>query len=181
MTPRTRWLTIALAIFFILAAAAVFFVVKKTDGNGVSTTYTQTACDLLTLEEVKSLLNDTAIKDERASQEGTKETYSFKTTHCEYKTAGQNMQDVLKVSLEVRAAKTAAGVAENTTQFPPNKTDGKQLPGYGDEALWDSLANNLRILKDGNVYVVVMAKGLGGETVPLADLQEAASSAGLKN
>lgn len=181
MTPRARWLTIALAVFFVLGAGAVFLVVKKNNGNGLYEISTQAACDLLTLEEAKSLLSDTAVKDEHASQESAKETYSFKITRCEYKTDGQNAYDMLRLSLEVRGAKTAAGAVENASQFPPNQTDDKQVPGYGDEALWDSLANNLSVLKDGNVYTVAIAKGLGGEAVPLADLQKAAAAAGLKN
>lgn len=139
----------------------------------------KTACEVLTFDKAKALLNETAQKKDAISADV--ETNSIHKTRCEYATQGQTVQDMWTLSLEVREAKNAAGAAENATDFPPHTTQGKSVPGYGDEALWDELAGRFRILKAGNYYTVSMSKGLGGDAVTLAELQKIAATIDLKN
>lgn len=180
MSRNSRALLIVLAILLVVGAGGTFFAIRDTIFNGSGSMIGKTACDVVTLEESKELLNDTAKKSDSSSI-GNKETVDLNTTHCNYVTEGTGLQDIWTLNVELRAAKSDVGKEKNASYFPPNKTDGQQVAGYGDEALWDAYSGQLTVLKDGNFYLLSMSKGLGGNTVALADVQKAAEAAGLKD
>jgi hypothetical protein len=178
MSRNSSVVLIALALLVVIGAGGVFFAMKEEANGGVGSN--QEACELLTLEEAKSLLNDTA-KKSASGEVRTEETDNLKITNCNYVTQGSGLSDVWTVNLEVRSAKTGAGAADNASYFPPNNTEGQQVAGYGDEALWDAYSGQLTVLQDNNFYLVSMTKGFGGNTVTLSDVQQAAEAVGVKN
>lgn len=179
MSRNSRVLLVALALLVVIGAGGVFFAMRD-EVNGGSLGANQEACELLTLDEAKALLNDTA-KKVTGSDVAPKETDNLKITHCNYTTQGTGINDSWTLSLEVRAAKTGAGGADNASLFPPNKTGGQQVVGYGDEALWEATSGQLTVLYDENFYKLSLSKGYGSNAATLADAQKAAEAVGLRN
>lgn len=179
MSRNSRVLLVVLAILLVVGAGGAFLAIRDTIKNGSKAMSNKTACDQLTLEEAKTLLNETAQKS-TSSDINNQDSPDLKTTHCNYVTEGQGLHDIWTVQLELRVAKNDAGAEKNASYFPPNKTQGQQVAGYGDEALWDAYSGQLSVLQDDDFYLVSMSKGLGGNTVTLADVQKAAEAVGLK-
>jgi hypothetical protein len=173
----SRVLLIALALLLVLGVSTAFFAIRDGINNNVAMA-NQTACDLLTLNDAKTLLNDTAKKSDDTA--GNKETADLSKSRCSYVTQGAGLQDIWTLTLELRIAKTDDGKADNASYFTPNKTDDQQVAGYGDEARWDAYSGRLSVLRGGDFYLVSMTKGFGGNTVVLADVQKAAEAVGLK-
>jgi hypothetical protein len=174
---NSRPLLISLAILLVVGVGMAFFAIRDAINNNIALS-SQTACDMLTINEAKTLLNDTAKKSDDVT--GNKETADLSKSRCSYVTQGAGLQDIWTLTLELRMAKTDEGKAENTSYFAPNKTDDQQVAGYGDEARWDAYSGRLSVLKGGDFYLVSMTKGFGGNTVLLADVQKAAEAVGLK-
>lgn len=117
------------------------------------------ACELLTLDEAKSLLGS------NASESGNTNAITsgdISVDTCSYINNARAASDIRIVSLMARSALTDVGLESNLSAFDSNGTanpaNAKTITGYGDKAYWDPTTKQLAILQ-GNTWLSIVYGG----------------------
>jgi len=160
------------AIIVIIA----FICINNYGKNSTVTTYKATnACDLLTLDEAKTLLGDDAILGEHYDPDSGN---IVSVSQCSY-TNGQSDLSLLRViHITARSALSKDGQDSNTTAF--ESTNGsipaagdKAVKGYGDKAFWDTTVHEISILK-GDLWIRISYGGADQTKNTLDDTKKVA-------
>lgn len=126
------------------------------------------ACDLLTLDEAKTLLGDTAVLGEHSEPENDG---SISLSNCSYSNGARVLEDIRAISFSARTALDQKGINGNVTAF--QETNGKAVAGdeavagYGDKAFWSTDTRHLSILR-GDVWIRIW---YGGNEKSIATLE----------
>lgn len=124
------------------------------------------ACDLLTIDEAKQLLGDSAVPG--TNQDPTiNEDIGIST--CTYTNNAQVVSDIRITTVMVRTGLTEAGKESNKFTFEGGRpADTELVAGIGEAAYYTPSAGQLSVLKDGNWISVVFA-GTEPQKATLAD------------
>jgi hypothetical protein len=125
------------------------------------------ACDLLTMDEAKSLLGDSTINGIKQTPIQRGDTT---TSQCGYSDGLVDTSHAVVAAVNIRSAINEGGVKLNKAQFEAGKPTGAQdITGIGDEAYFNSGLGQLNILKDTTWIIVSYGSGANPQGNTLAD------------
>ncbi len=149
---------------------------KESGGDsGGSAFVGKKACELLTLDDAKTLIGSDARKAEGPGL-GDLERADISLTNCTY-----HDEDVEHfVGLLLRAGRTDVGARENDTVFEEsrNQEGTEEVSGYGDKAAWSPKMGQLYVYVKGSYLIFNNDKGKG-LSAPTSSLDEARKVADL--
>jgi hypothetical protein len=155
-----------IAIVLIAAAAVAIFLAinskddtdkKSTNSNSGSSGQkaTSRACNIFTLSNAKELMGDTAKGGQNPITESSSDIAVSTCTYTQDQGANVPVASRTSATLLVRAPLSDKGAVSNQNQFGPLKPgDVQEVPGYGDNAYWDSARGQLNILKNNTWYIL---------------------------
>jgi hypothetical protein len=169
----------------IIVGGVVFTVLGSRNASPVEDTSTTTAaadvklvpvraCELLTLDEAKSLLGS------NASESGNTNAVTsgdISVDTCSYINNARAASDIRIVTILARSALTDVGLESNLGAFDSggtaHPTDAKAISGYGDKAYWDPRTKQLAILQ-GNTWLSIVYGGTNPAKNTLDDAKRVA-------
>jgi hypothetical protein len=133
------------------------------------------ACDLLTLDEAKTLLGANAVQTLR---EGPDSGVNESMSQCSYSNNETDLALMRVIHISARSPLTRDGINGNTSAF--ESTNGSTpaagdevVEGYGDKARWDTSTHQLAILKD-NTWLRISYGGSNQTTNTIEDAKKVA-------
>lgn len=116
------------------------------------------ACDLLTLDEAKSLLGDQTINGVATNpvQAG-----NLTISKCGYSDGLPDTENAVVAAVVVRSGINDAGIEQNKTDFATGKpaTGVQDVKGVGDDAYFNAATGQLNILKESTWVIVSYGAG----------------------
>jgi hypothetical protein len=182
MNKKIIHICIVVIISFITVAAATIYSLNR--GGNTSKPYTQSnsieyrsvaACDLLTLDDTKTLLGANAVQTLR---EGPDSGVNENISQCSYSNNETDLALMRVIHISARSPLTKDGIDGNTSAF--ESTNGatpaagdEVVEGYGDKALWDTSTHQLAILK-GNAWLRISYGGSNQTANTIEDAKKVA-------
>lgn len=125
------------------------------------------ACDLLTMDEAKSLLGESTIN---GIHQTPVQSGDITTSQCGYSDGLVDTSNAVVAAVNIRSAINDAGIKLNKMQFESGKPTGVQdITGIGDEAYFNAGLGQLNILKDTTWIIVSYGSGANPQGNTLAD------------
>lgn len=157
MNKKILLICIVATISFATVAVATIYSLNKEKNTGKPDTQSNSieyksvaACDLLTLDDAKTLLGANAVQTLR---EGPDSGINESISQCSYSNNESDLALMRAIHISARSPLTRDGIDGNTSAFEsangstPAAGD-EVIEGYGDKALWDTSTHQLAILKD---------------------------------
>jgi len=182
MNKKIILICIVAAISFITVAAATIYSLNRGKNTNKPDTLSYgiehksvAACDLLTLDDAKTLLGANAV---RTLREGPDSSVNESISQCSYSNNETDLALMRVIHISARSPLTRDGIDGNTSAF--ESTNGstpaagdEAVDGYGDKALWDTSTHQLAILKD-NVWLRISYGGSNQTTNSIEDTKKVA-------
>jgi hypothetical protein len=182
MNKKIILISIVAAISFITVAAATIYSLNREKNIGKPDTQSNSieyksvaACDLLTLDDAKTLLGANAVQTLREDPDsGANESIS----QCSYSNNETDLALMRLIHISARSPLTRDGIDGNASAF--ESTNGSTpaagdevVEDYGDKALWDTSTHQLAILKN-NAWLRISYGGSNQTTTTIEDAKKAA-------
>ncbi|MDQ2972859.1 MAG: hypothetical protein M3Q79_00035 [bacterium] len=156
---------IIVAIVVVLAVAG--FVIVKSNSNDNknaiedisrstnttdNTDKTKTACELLTLEDAKSLIGQSATLAEGSGGSNLATTESVKVDNCTYSSDGATLGDLKQITIQIHSSEVSQ--IKQSYESYKKEFPGEALAGLGDSAYYATEAKQVGVLKGGHWLLV---------------------------
>jgi hypothetical protein len=131
------------------------------------------ACDLLTLDEAKTLLGDSTINGvvQTPVQSG-----NVTVSKCGYSDGLADTANAVVAAIIVRSGINDAGIASNKAQFVAGKPSAgvQDVSGIGDSAYFNAGLGQLNVLKDSTWIILSYGSGADPQANTLEDTEKLA-------
>lgn len=163
--------TIGTSVVVALAIIFVFLALLSYNTRQPAIVYEPAdACDLLTLDEAKSLLGDKTINgvNETPVQSGV-----VTVSKCSYSDGLPDTAHAKVAAIIVRSGIDDAGIALNKAQFEAGKPSVgiQEIKGIGDSAYFNAGLGQLNVLKDSTWIVISYGAGSDPQANTLQDTE----------